>query len=205
MKRAMTQQAKDARAGQILDAAEKLLKTTDYMSLKMSDIAREAGVSSGLIFTYFKTKETLFLCLLWREFSKRIECLENMAEKEQALTAGGSETLVLSELEQVLYENSVYLKLEPMRPAILEKNVDPELLDKMKGELAEKLLRLSEKLSRSGVVGREDVLEIFFVEIGIIISCGLQKALEKGFDVRPHIIDRMSCYLQGRRQMNKKG
>ena len=64
MKRAMTQQAKDARAGQILDAAEKLLKTTDYMSLKMSDIAREAGVSSGLIFTYFKTKETLFLCLL---------------------------------------------------------------------------------------------------------------------------------------------
>ena len=205
MKRAMTQQAKDARAGQILDAAEKLLKTTDYMSLKMSDIAREAGVSSGLIFTYFKTKETLFLCLLWREFSKRIECLENMAEKEQALTAGGIETLVLSELEQVLYENSVYLKLEPMRPAILEKNVDPELLDKMKGELAEKLLRLSEKLSRSGVVGREDVLEIFFVEIGIIISCGLQKALEKVYDVRPHIIDRMSCYLQGRRQMNKKG
>ena len=142
MKRAMTQQAKDARAGQILDAAEKLLKTTDYMSLKMSDLAREAGVSSGLIFTYFKTKETLFLCLLWREFSKRIECLENMAEKEQALTAGDIETLVLSELEQVLYENSVYLKLEPMRPAILEKNVDPELLDKMKGELAEKLLRL---------------------------------------------------------------
>ena len=116
MKRAMTQEAKDARACAILDAAEKLLLTGDYMSLKMADIAREAGISNGLIFTYFHTKETLFLCLLWREFKERIAYLQDVIARKQPADFEEIEALVLSELEHVLQENSVYIKLEPMRP-----------------------------------------------------------------------------------------
>lgn len=203
MKRAMTQEAKDARACAILDAAEKLLLTGDYMSLKMADIAREAGISNGLIFTYFHTKETLFLCLLWREFKERIAYLQDVIARKQPADFEEIEALVLSELEHVLQENSVYIKLEPMRPSILEKNVDPALLDRMKEDLAARFLELSDNLSRSGAVSREDVLDIFFAEIGIIIGSGLQKAVEPDFDLRGGIIARMKCYLQGFRQIKR--
>lgn len=217
MKRAMTQEAKDARACEILDAAEKMLLTTDYKDLKMSKIAKAAGISSGLIFTYFKTKETLFLSLLWREFEKRVDYLEKVIAESRPAGFDGIRRLVLAELEHVLYESPVYIKLEPMRSSILEKNVDPEFLAAMQQKLSEKVIGLCEMLSRGGVVTKEDVLEIFFVEIGMIISGGLQEALtpeqpegeRAAFDMRQSIVERMACYLEGHRlareQENKRG
>ena len=77
------------------------------------------------------------------------------------------------------------------------------MLDKMKEDLAARFLELSDNLSRSGAVSREDVLDIFFAEIGIIIGSGLQKAVEPDFDLRGGIIARMKCYLQGFRQSKR--
>ena len=167
MKRAMTQEAKDARASEILDAAEKMLLTTDYKDLKMSEIARAAGISSGLIFTYFKTKETLFLSLLWREFEKRVEYLEKVIAESRPAGFDGIRRLVLAELEHVLYESPVYIKLEPMRPSILEKNVEPEFLSAMQKRLSAKVIGLCEMLSRGGSVTQDDVLEQVAREAGI--------------------------------------
>ena len=208
MKRAMTQEAKDARACEILDAAHKLLLKKDYKELKTSEIAEAAGISSGLIFTYFKTKETLFLSLLWREFEKRVNYLEQVIAQTQPASFEDVRRLVLAELEHVLYENPVYVKLEPMRPSILEKNVEPEFLSAMQRRLSTKVIGLCEMLSRGGAVTQDDVLEIFFVEIGMIISGGLQDALTPkqndgeavNFDARQRIIARMDCYLEGRQR-----
>ena len=99
---------------------------------------------------------------MWREFKERIAYLQDVIARKQPADFEEIEALVLSELEHVLQENSVYIKLEPMRPSILEKNVDPALLDRMKEDLAARFLELSDNLSRSGAVSREDVLDIFF-------------------------------------------
>ena len=72
----MSAEAKAARAKQIMDAAADMLLSIDYRHLKMSSIAKAVGISNGLIFKYFKTKETLFLSLLWREYEKRLDYLE---------------------------------------------------------------------------------------------------------------------------------
>ena len=50
MKRAMSAEAKAARAKQIMDAAADMLLSTDYRHLKMSSIAKAVGISNGLIF-----------------------------------------------------------------------------------------------------------------------------------------------------------
>lgn len=49
---------------QILDAAEKVFARQGYGSTKVSAIAREAGVSYGLVYEYFETKEKLFSTLV---------------------------------------------------------------------------------------------------------------------------------------------
>jgi len=48
----------------IIDAAMKLISEKGYHGATTASIAKEAGVSQGIIFHYFKNKEKLFLALL---------------------------------------------------------------------------------------------------------------------------------------------
>ena len=51
---------------QIIDAAIRVFARTGYYNSRVSDIAREAGIASGTIYLYFKTKEEI-LVTLFRE------------------------------------------------------------------------------------------------------------------------------------------
>src|ERR671918_2610066 len=54
------------RPQQIIDAAIRVFARTGYYNSRVSDIAREAGIASGTIYLYFKTKEEI-LVTLFRE------------------------------------------------------------------------------------------------------------------------------------------
>ena len=217
MKRAMSAEAKAARAKQIMDAAADMLLSTDYRHLKMSSISKAVGISNGLIFKYFKTKETLFLSLLWREYEKRLDYLEAETEKTAFRDFSDVQELLLSELEHLLYQNPVYIKLESMRSIILEKNADTQLLLKMKEKFYGRVNAWSRKFSGSGIISQGEILDIFFAEIGIITGCYLQNAILNDArniisqdrdnmpeisetDFREEILNRMKYYLQGYKQ-----
>src|SRR5437867_11479760 len=51
---------------QIIEAAIRVFARTGYYSSRVSDIAREAGIASGTIYLYFKTKDEI-LVTLFRE------------------------------------------------------------------------------------------------------------------------------------------
>ena len=51
---------------QIIDSAIRVFARTGYYNSRVSDIAREAGIASGTIYLYFKTKEEI-LVTLFRE------------------------------------------------------------------------------------------------------------------------------------------
>src|SRR2546426_9522924 len=51
---------------QIIEAAIRVFARTGYYSSRVSDIAREAGIASGTIYLYLKTKEEI-LVTLFRE------------------------------------------------------------------------------------------------------------------------------------------
>src|SRR5205814_10708682 len=51
---------------QIIDAAVRVFARNGYYNSRVSDIAREAGVASGTIYLYFKTKDEI-LVTLFRE------------------------------------------------------------------------------------------------------------------------------------------
>jgi AcrR family transcriptional regulator len=50
----------------ILEAALKIIKGKGFHRARMSDIAREANISYGLVYHYFKTKDDLFEAILYR-------------------------------------------------------------------------------------------------------------------------------------------
>src|SRR2546425_1264048 len=51
---------------QIVDAAVRVFARNGYYNSRVSDIAREAGIASGTIYLYFKTKDEI-LVTLFRE------------------------------------------------------------------------------------------------------------------------------------------
>ena len=74
------QEIRQQRKSQILDAALKILARNGLKGTKVSQIARSVGVSHGLVFEYFKTKEDIFAELIRRN-NEHIEALIGMAMK----------------------------------------------------------------------------------------------------------------------------
>ncbi|HEY0107821.1 MAG TPA: TetR/AcrR family transcriptional regulator [Rhizomicrobium sp.] len=55
---------KQARPGEILDAALKVFAAKGFAAARMDDIARQAGVTKGTIYLYFENKEAVFKSLV---------------------------------------------------------------------------------------------------------------------------------------------
>jgi len=69
---------RDEREKTILEAALAVFGQKGYAETRMADIAKEAGMSYGLIYHYFENKESLFECLAakwWRGFYERLDSL----------------------------------------------------------------------------------------------------------------------------------
>lgn len=58
------EQVKDKRRGQIMLAALKIFTRKGFSATKMSNIADEAGISYGLVYHYFKSKEDVYVELI---------------------------------------------------------------------------------------------------------------------------------------------
>ena len=66
----ISDEKKKQRQTDILKTALKLFSQKGYYATSIDDITREAGISKGLIYNYFKSKEEIFFELAehWNEF-----------------------------------------------------------------------------------------------------------------------------------------
>src|SRR5215468_9267501 len=62
---------KEARREDILRAARRLLQRRGYAAFNVRDLASDAGVTAGTVYTYFESKEELF-ALLYAERLDRL-------------------------------------------------------------------------------------------------------------------------------------
>jgi AcrR family transcriptional regulator len=67
---------KEDRPGEITAAALAVFSDKGYDAARVDDVAKRAGVSKGLLYLYFRTKEELFKAVIRRYVSPRIQALE---------------------------------------------------------------------------------------------------------------------------------
>lgn len=67
---------------QIIDAAIRVFARTGYYNSRVSDIAREAGIASGTIYLYFKTKEDILITLFRDKMSVFVSSLRRAIADE---------------------------------------------------------------------------------------------------------------------------
>lgn len=75
MRRTITRLAPEQRQGEILAAARQLLNEVGYERLKMADVANRCGVSEGLVYRYFPTRDDLLtkVCEAWFDEALALE------------------------------------------------------------------------------------------------------------------------------------
>jgi AcrR family transcriptional regulator len=69
------------RRRQILEAAERIFSRKGFDKARMDDIVREAGLSKGSLYWYFKSKDELIRALLDRVFISEMREAESIAEQ----------------------------------------------------------------------------------------------------------------------------
>jgi AcrR family transcriptional regulator len=75
---------KEARPGEIVEAALTVFAEKGFAAAKLDDIARRAGVSKGSLYVYFETKEEIFRAVARAAVASLLGTLESQAEGPEA-------------------------------------------------------------------------------------------------------------------------
>ena len=175
-KRAMTDAAKEQKAEAILDCAAALFLSSDYEAVTMSMVARKMKISNGLLFVYFPTKQTLFFSLLMRAYHARVGAIEHLIQRSRPQTLDALFALIMEDLKQQL-QNTLYIRLEAIRAAILEKNIDGKRFAAMKLALYRRMCEAAQAAVIPGVITAGEILDIFHIETALIEGFKMAGAL----------------------------
>ena len=77
---------KEARPGELLDAALSLFVEKGYAATKVEQVAARAGVSKGTLFLYFSSKEALFKAVVREDITARFAAWNEEFEQFQGTT-----------------------------------------------------------------------------------------------------------------------
>lgn len=143
--RARQPEQKSQRLNAILDAAGRLFEKDAISDVSMRQIADEAGLGKASLYSYFKTKEEVFLHLFglelesWiGEFRIRITRLRKPTPEKVAKV-----------ITDLLVERSRYSRLMSILAIVLERNVSAERLRSFKTDLLVPMETLVEILSQA--------------------------------------------------------
>ena len=82
-----SQEIMNSRKEELVDACEKLYQTKTFNEITLKEIGDTAEFTRTAIYSYFQTKEEIFLALLQREYGKWIKELEDIEQTKVKLTA----------------------------------------------------------------------------------------------------------------------
>jgi TetR/AcrR family transcriptional regulator len=145
---ARRERRKDARPGELLDAALDLFVEKGFAATRAEEVAARAGVSKGTLFLYFPSKEELFKAVVrenisgrfseWNEEFEKFEgstadmiryCLQVWWERIGATRASGITKLIISEARN-FPDIAAFYQQEVIRPGndlirrILQRGID---------------------------------------------------------------------------------
>ncbi|RLA28488.1 MAG: hypothetical protein DRR11_16610 [Gammaproteobacteria bacterium] len=77
------QRRKDDRPAEITEAALAVFAENGYSATRVDDVAKRAGVSKGLLYLYFKTKEELFKAVIRSFVAPKVQELSTIVDESE--------------------------------------------------------------------------------------------------------------------------
>lgn len=212
-KRAISDEQKEQRRDDIVNAAKTLFDERTFESIKITDIARKAEVAKGTIFIYFKTKEQLFLELAMKEFESWFnEMNAFLKEYTNGLQRDNPIDELTDFIRYSIKNRLTLLRLISILHTVLEKNIDLENAIRFKKFLYENILNTGDLLERHMIFlkpgqGPELILSMYTFIVGSQniseLSPTIKEAIEiNGFEIfnvnfEESFIKTLKTYIKG--------
>ena len=145
------QRRKEDRPDEIAEAAFDVFSEHGYAGARVDEVAKRAGVSKGLLYLYFKTKEELFKAVVMRVISPRVDALiERLSASEQT-----AEELLRGPLQQFMQQMPRSRAKVVIKLMISDGSRHPDLVDFYYQEVTSKGLALISSIVERGVANGE--------------------------------------------------
>jgi len=86
----VSQQYRDARRDQILDAARRCFLRDGFHATSMQDLFAEAGLSSGAVYRYFASKDDVIIAIAEDNMRGVVEMIRDVAARQPGRAAGAT-------------------------------------------------------------------------------------------------------------------
>ncbi len=131
---------KEARRGDILRAAAALFRAGDGSLPTVAHIAAASGLAKGTAYLYFRTKEEIFAALLLEDWGVVMDEAQ-VVFRATGGKRGNKVRAFLMSLVAHLDRHPEVLRLDALGYAVLEKNMERDVLRAHKSELGTRLVR----------------------------------------------------------------
>ncbi|CAB5105189.1 Transcriptional regulator, AcrR family [Olavius algarvensis associated proteobacterium Delta 3] len=138
---------RERRRQQIIVAAKRVFSEKGFNKATMEDIAKEAELSPGTLYLYFKNKDELYASLSLRILQYLNIRLDHVAKQEGISTEEKIEALKEAMFDVYDFDPLVTINMFHLQSSETLRNLSPELLDEIKG------------LSRSSLGTISDILQ----------------------------------------------
>jgi AcrR family transcriptional regulator len=142
---------KEQRHDEIMEAALEEFAIKGYAETRLDDVASRAGISKGLVYVYFKTKEELFKAVIRNFIIPRVDALIREVERSRQ----SSEEMIRGPLLSFMKEFIKSRKRIVVRLLIAEGPKHPDLLDFYHREVISRGMRLLRLILARGVTSGE--------------------------------------------------
>jgi AcrR family transcriptional regulator len=92
----------------IITAAEKVFSKVGYKNAKMQDVADFAGITKVTLYSYFQSKENMYMALTYRGFQKLLNGYYQVIDKNKNNTGLQSSLAILDKFMDFSAENFLY-------------------------------------------------------------------------------------------------
>jgi AcrR family transcriptional regulator len=145
------QRERERRRQQILVAAKRVFSSKGFTGATMEDIAREAELSAGTLYLYFRNKDELFSSLFIRVLQYLNLRLEHvMSTTGEQGVAERLEALKAAMLDVYRFDPVMLVNLFHLQSSDTMRNLSDDLLEEIRN-LSEKSLRTLARLFEPGV------------------------------------------------------
>ncbi len=134
--RAISAEAKFERRGQILHAADELLKRHGYSAVSVAEVAKQAGVAKGTVYLYFKTKEEIYLGLHQLWVDRRLDAFAALLQDSRHSHNG---TAIGTAMAEVMLSDVHGLVTASTCHSLMETQIEIEAAFEFKLKLAQRL------------------------------------------------------------------
>lgn len=141
----VSQEYRDARRQQILDAATRCFVRNGFQATSMQDLFAESQLSSGSFYLYFESKDDLIIALAEENASIVVSLLHDLASSGRRVGLGEAlavvlETVAQQDAENQICEMAVLVWAEALRSPQLHARFS-EVIGRLSGEVAEVIAR----------------------------------------------------------------